>query len=637
MSGLCGWFGRGRTRFDPDGVLEAMAGLLPTASGATRRSAAPGAGVALTEAEDRLHWHATESLQAAALGDLRWTDPDAAAAARERGHGWALSWMYERKGAKLLDDLCGSFSLAVLDRERNRALLAIDRMGIGTLCYARPEPGLLLFGSGNDPLLAHPADQATIEPQAIFDYFYFIDRVPAPHCVYSEHRKLLPGHCLVVDDGEVREQAYWRMPYVSDGKGDPGELAEELLALLRQALKRSLEGEAPARTGVFLSGGLDSSTVLGLFAEAAEGRPKAFTIGFDEEGMDETPYARIAAEWFGAEHDIYYLQPEDVVEAVPRIAASYDEPFANSSAIPAFYCALRAQQSGVAMLLAGDGGDELFAGNSRYVNDAFFDKYQRLPGVLRSLAIEPALALPLPADLTLVRKLRNYVKLAKTPLGARLTINNLYHYYEPGEVFSAEACAAIEETAPARLADQICRETPSSSKLQRMMNLDLRITLADSDLRKVGRMCELAGVRVRYPFLDDDLVAFSARVPPDLLLEGGALRAFYKKALADFLPAEIIQKQKMGFGMPYLQLMRSYRPLSELVCDSLQSLKTRGFFRDAFLDAMTDGVRHDRPLRFGGVLWDLMVLELWFASRSKPQDASEAVGAAARARPSGSD
>ena len=202
--------------------------------------------------------------------------------------------------------------------------------------------------------------------------------------------------------------------------------------------------------------------------------------------------------------------------AIPKISATYDEPFANSSAVPAYLCALRAKEAGVETLLAGDGGDEIFAGNSRYVSDAIFDHYRLIPKVFRQGLIEPLVS-GLPGWLRrvpLARKLPNYVDLATKSVAERLTGNNLYQALDPAEIFADEILSEISLEAPLALVRAIYDEAPSEAKLHRMMYLDLRITLADSDIRKVSRMCEIAGLRVRYPMLDDDLVAFSATVPP---------------------------------------------------------------------------------------------------------------------------
>ncbi len=427
--------------------------------------------------------------------------------------------------------------------------------------------------------------------------------------------KMPPGHALRFTKGEVHVQPYWRMPYGREKVAGEDELADKLLQRLRQAVSATLKDEDPERVGAFLSGGLDSSAVLGLLAERVP-KAKSFTIGFSAEGFDETHYAKLAARHFDSHHEIYYLQPEDVLAAIPKIAEIYDEPFANSSAVPAYLCALRAKEAGVEVMLAGDGGDEIFAGNSRYLSDAVFDHYRLIPKALRQGLIEPLVSgLSGLRRVPLARKLPNYVDLATKSVAERLTGYNIYQVLDPAQIFSDEILSEISLEAPLALANAIYEETPSEAKLHRMMYLDLRITLADSDIRKVNRMCELAGLRVRYPMLDDDLVAFSATVPPEFHTADGNLRAFYKKAVSGLLPSEILAKKKKGFGLPYMDLLTGHRPLAELVCDSLQSLKVRGYFRNQFLDEATDDLNAGTLGRFGGVAWDLMMLEKWFETR----------------------
>ncbi len=298
--------------------------------------------------------------------------------------------------------------------------------------------------------------------------------------------------------------------------------------------------------------------------------------------------------------------------AIPKIAEIYDEPFANSSAVPAYLCALRAKEAGVEVLLAGDGGDEIFAGNSRYLSDAIFDHYHLIPGAVRKRIIEPLMnGLPGLRRVPLARKIPNYVDLARKSVPERLTGDNLYLAVAPARIFNDDFLSEISLQEPAALVRAIYDEAPSKAKLHRMMYLDLRITLADGDIRKVSRMCEAAGLRVRYPMLDDDLVAFSGAIPPKLLANR-KLRSFYKNAVSGFLPAEILAKEKKGFGLPYMNLLTSHRPLVELVCDSLQSLKSRGYFQAGFLDAACDDLNAGSLGRLGGIPWDLMILEKWF-------------------------
>jgi asparagine synthase (glutamine-hydrolysing) len=376
-----------------------------------------------------------------------------------------------------------------------------------------------------------------------------------------------------------------------------------------------LAGEDPHAVGAFLSGGLDSSSVVGFAAELLPEKLKTFTIGFPVEGFDEAHYAEIAAERFKTDHRIYYIRPEDVIEALEHSIRIYDEPFANSSVVPTYRCARLAKEAGVDMLLAGDGGDELFAGNERYAKDRIFDHYARLPGLLRNGLLLPLARSPaLVSCLGPLARIARYVQWANTPIPERM-MHNLFVKAAPAEVFSADAMAAIDPAASQTLALGIYDAPAAASKVQRMMAFDLRVTLADGDLRKVSRMCEAAGVRVRYPFLDDAVAEFSAGLPESLLMPGGKLRQFYKDAMTGFLPDAIINKQKHGFGLPYMNFMNSHGPLRTLICDGLSSLRGRGYFQPAFLAGMIDDANKGTLSHNAGTAWDLLVLELWLASR----------------------
>jgi len=307
-----------------------------------------------------------------------------------------------------------------------------------------------------------------------------------------------------------------------------------------------------------------------------------------------------------------------VLETVPRIAEIYDEPFANSSALPAYLCALQAKRAGVDLLLAGDGGDELFAGNSRYLYDRVFDRYALLPSGLRRGILEPLIDRARWIEqVPILRKAGNYVRLARASVVERLCSDNIFRHFSAGEIFASAFLDQIDQSLPLRFADEIFGSAGAASKIQSMMFLDLRLTLADSDLRKVGRMCELAGVRVRFPFLDDELAEFSGQISAGALMRNGALRGFYKSALKDLLPGEILSKPKKGFGLPYTALLASYAPLNDLACDSLQSLKARAWFTPAFLDGMIRITRSEEPSQISGLVWDLMVLEHWLRAHAR--------------------
>ncbi len=614
MSGICGWVGSFASGRPADVQLAEMAaGLVRCGLRSAESSAAHlGEDGALhIEGAEGTVWLAVDGpLWAAIEGAPRWTEASLVRRARDLGHAEALIEAYRSYGEGLFNRLMGTFSLVIVDRVEKRTLLAIDRFGVGTLCYAQDLPGGLVFGTTTDAVKAHQAVTGTISPQQIFSYLCFMV-VPSPHTIYADQMKLLPAQCLVCENGRLSRRFYWEIPY-DECRRPFAELAEELMALLRQAMARAVDGARPDGLGAFLSGGLDSSTVAGLLRAAGADPVRTFTIGFDSQGFDETDYAELVARHFATEHRTYDLKPADVVEVLADIAAAYDEPFGNSSAVPAYFCARMAREAGVSRILGGDGGDEIFAGNARYVDQLIYGVYGRLPRILRAGLIEPlVLGAPALQKFTLFRKARNYVNRANIPLPDRLGAMNPVLQLALEELFEAAVLDQIDRTQPVASLREVHRRSRSKEALKQMMHLDMKITLADNDLRKVRRMCEMAGVVVRFPFLDEDLVAFSAKVPADMLIRGFRLRDFYKRAMKGFLPDAVIGKKKHGFGMPFDAWPREDAALRAIVCDCLDSLKQRGYFAPAFLDralappAEVDG----EPL--GDMVWDLMMLELW--------------------------
>jgi asparagine synthase (glutamine-hydrolysing) len=613
MGGLCGWIGGGSR--DGDATLVRMAEPLPgIGSPAVETSCGADHGLALKSTAGVRSFAADGAIACAVQGELFLQDPQARELARAKGHALALIDLYRRADTDLLNQITGAFSLAVVDAARKRAVLAIDRFGIEPLCYGQARDGALVFGSTTDSVRAHGKVPATLSVQSIFDFLYCVDRVPAPNTIYVELRKLAPAECLVFENGRVTVRPYWHMPYGDSLEADKAGAQEELRRRLRASVGAAVAGEDPATVGTFLSGGLDSSTVTALAAEKIP-RVKSFTIGFPVEGYDETRYAELVARRFGTAHHTYVLQPQDVADALLESVEIYDEPFANSSAIPAYYCAKAAREAGVHVMLAGDGGDELFAGNARYVTDRVFDIYAAIPSVVRRAAIEPLVGLlSRGSGLALARKAARYVELANLPVPERI-LHGLFLSVDPAAIFSGDALRHIDVGATRTLMRAIYDAPAHAGKVQRMMHFDLRVTLADGDLRKVGRMCDLAGVRVKYPFLEEGLAEFSARIPERVLLEGGQLRSFYKQAMHGFLPPETLTKSKHGFGLPYFDFVTSHAPLRDLACDALIGLKERGHFRPDFLDQIVARLRGSSALPLDSVAWDLLVLELWLQSR----------------------
>jgi len=272
-----------------------------------------------------------------------------------------------------------------------------------------------------------------------------------------------------------------------------------------------------------------------------------------------------------------------------------------------------AREHGVTHLLGGDGGDELFAGNERYAKQTVFEHYRHLPRWLRRGALEPLLG-RLPGSMLPFRKAQSYVRQANVPLPDRLQTYNFLNRFPADQVFEADLLAAIDPDQPRNSERETYRRLKNASALNRMLYLDWQITLADNDLRKVTRACELAGVEVSYPLLDDAVVELSTRIPSAQKLRHGRLRHFYKEATKDFLPAAIIAKEKHGFGLPFGVWLVEHEGLRQLAKESLAALKARGLIRPAFIDRVLDLHAKEHASYYGELVWVLMVLELWLAA-----------------------
>jgi asparagine synthase (glutamine-hydrolysing) len=480
-------------------------------------------------------------------------------------------------------------------------------MGIERIAYAEAEGGFV-FGTSARTVAEFPGIGRKLRDQALYD-FLFMHMVPAPATVYAGVQKLPPATVLSYSDGRYRVGRYWNPSY--DYVRDFSSLRTSLRESLDIAVSASGIGST---TGAFLSGGLDSSTVAGTLAKRIQEPAKTFSVGFGEAAYDELEYARIASARFGCEAHEYQVTPADIVDALPRIAASYDEPFGNSSAVPTYLCAKLAADNGVVHLLAGDGGDELFGGNERYAKQQVFDFYRRVPNWFRQAIVEP-MTRPVTSDQgpLPLRKLKSYVDQASVPLPDRFETWNFVYREGQSKLLDREFAASIDMEGPLGLMRDVWSSAPSADILERMLWFDWHFTLAYNDLRKVGSMCALAGVRVSYPMLHPAVVQVSLRVPSNMKIRHLELRSFYKRAMKGFLPGEILGKKKHGFGLPFGIWLKSDRILADLIFSLLSDLKKRHIVSPEFLTNLVDEHRTGHASYYGYVIWDLAMLEAWLA------------------------
>ncbi len=534
-------------------------------------------------------------------------------AEHEKSHGsriasvaGLIAVLYARYGLNFVERLEGAFSLALWDPQRERLVLAIDRFGFKTL-YWSSEGARVLFSSRLSGIESMK-QRAEINPAALMQFLVHTV-VPAPLAIYKEIERLEPGTLLVCEKRQTRKTRYWDLNYDESRKADVKDWAQELRETMRQAVHSHLNGCEPGRTGSYLSGGTDSSSVL-AFGSELHSPFNTFSIHFESPRYDERGFARTAAEHFHARHHEKCLQASDAAEAIPRIIEYYEEPFANSSAIGAYHCARLARESGIDVLLAGDGGDELFAGNERYAADKKFALYHSIPAVLRNALIKPAAGLlPQVAPFSYPA---SYIRRAETPNPRRMFSYSFFLTQEGQNTFEPDFLSQVRSTNALDIAKAHFDSAPhASSELNRLLYLDVKMTLGDNDLRKVTGTAELAGVRVRYPLLDRRLVELSGRIPSSLKLKGVEKRYIFKQAMKGVLPDRILYKKKHGFGVP-LGLWMLHDPEMKSLAAVLDEPQTRqrGYFRPDFLARLQE-LNRSHPAYFGEVLWVVLVLELW--------------------------
>ncbi|MBA2641922.1 MAG: asparagine synthase (glutamine-hydrolyzing) [Actinobacteria bacterium] len=527
-----------------------------------------------------------------------------------RGHRFAtnadtevLVHLYEDLGPRCVERLNGMFAFALWDEPERRLVLARDRFGKKPLYYAEVD-GSLLFGSELKALREHPLCPRALDFESLCKYLA-LEYVPTPHSILEGVKKLPGGHLLLWRDGESSIEQYWDLSFgSSNGVQSDGDYVEEFRVRFREAVRRRLISDVPL--GAFLSGGIDSSSVVAMMAaELPAGLVKTFSIGFGERSFDESGHARRVAAHFGTDHREDVFTARDLLDLLPAVVDVLDEPFADASVLPT-YLLSRFTRESVTVALGGDGSDELLAGYPTFPADRVARLY-RMPGPVHRRVLVP-LAGKLPtstANFSLDFKVKRFLRAAASSADER-------HPTWLGS-FAPEELDALLTSAPSDPLEEQRRafaSAPTRNELERLVYLYAKTYLQDDILVKVDRASMACSLEVRAPFLDVDLVEFLGRVPPRLKLRRFETKHLLKEAMKDVLPPGIATRSKKGFGIPVAQWLRG--ELREAVTDELSPdrLRSQGIFEKAevqrVLSEHLTGRRDHRKQ-----LWTLFMFQLW--------------------------
>jgi asparagine synthase (glutamine-hydrolysing) len=528
-------------------------------------------------------------------------------ALRTRSDTEVILELYRRDGLDFVQELRGMFALALWDGPRRRLVLARDRLGKKPLFFHLGARGLS-FASELQALVCDEGVARAVDPQALHAYLA-LGYVPTAHAILAGVRKLAPGTLAVFEDGQLREERYWRLEFRPQDR-PVRQLVEELRHLLFESVSLRLVADVPL--GAFLSGGIDSSAVVAIMSRLGARPVRTFSIGFDDPDYSEVAYARQLARRYETDHHEEVVRP-NAAELLPVLVRAYGEPFADPSALPTYLLARMTRQH-VTVALSGDGGDEGFAGYSRYVHEKMSRLFQRLP---RRLLVPVARAVerrfpgqrqgPLGEAAAAVRAHARRVQMADVPRYAAQ-----FGHFTPEQLAALctpELGAAGADAAQALFA-RLLDEATAPDDLGRLLELDIHSYLVDDIFTKVDIASMAHALEVRCPLVDQELIEFAATVPSSMKMRRWRGKWLLRQALADLLPRRILRRGKRGFGIPHARWLRG--ELRPLLHDTLLDARVyqRGHLQRPYVERLI--AEHDSgQVNHGLRLWNLLWLELW--------------------------
>jgi len=513
--------------------------------------------------------------------------------------------LYEEKGEDCFRELRGMFAIAIWDQSNRKLLLARDRVGKKPLFYYH-DGSKILFGSEIKAILQAPGVSREIDLEALSDYFSFL-YVPAPKSIFKNIRKVMPGNYLAITAHGLRETKYWDLSFAETDDLSEGQWGEKLIDTLQEAVRMRLMSEVPL--GAFLSGGVDSSSVVAMMQGAMNGPVITSSIGFEEKEFNELPYARSVASQFGTDHHEQIVRP-DALAVVEKLAWHYDEPFADSSAIPTYYVSKVAREH-VTVALSGDGGDENFAGYRRY----YFDRRENLirgwlPQVLRQQVFGVLASLYPKADWAprIFRGKATFQNLARCPIAAYFRSVSACQPELKRDLLHEDVQHRLGRYDSLDVLRNYYDQADTDDLLSRVQYVDIKTYLSDDILAKVDRASMAVSLEVRAPILDHKFMELAARIPSSLKLRGMEGKHIFKKALRSRLPEAILYRKKMGFAIPLAQWFRG--ELKEMACETILGGNSSDFLKQDTVERVW--VEHQRGFRDRSTeLWTLLMFRLW--------------------------
>ncbi len=517
--------------------------------------------------------------------------------------------LYEEEDTDCLNRLRGMFAFAIWDSTKQRLFIARDRVGKKPLVYAVTDDAII-FASEIKALLQDPSVTAEVDCEALHHYLTY-QYVPSPWTMFKGIRKLPPAHSLVVEREKITTRQYWQLSYAQKlTLPTLGDYVEQFMDVFTEAVKIRLRSDVPL--GAFLSGGIDSSATVAVMSQLTNRAIKTFSIGFDVSEYNETTFAAMVAKKFNTDHTEFIVNP-DAISILPKLVWHYNEPFADSSAIPTYYVSKLTREH-VTVALNGDGGDESFAGYERYIADKLAGYYEKIPCIAREHIIKRCLSfIPHQENRnSFFRRLKRFVN------GISEKAERRYVRWICGfdnemknDLYSA---AFAEKTAAIDSVDLIVNwyaKADASAFLDKTLFVDIMSYLPDDLLVKVDIASMANSLEARSPFLDHKLMEFAAALPPHLKLNGIQSKYLLKNAFSSVLPRSVLYRKKMGFGVPIDRWLRN--ELKELTYQILLEKRTveRGLFKEQAVRMLIDEhmlKRADNSYR----IWALLFMEVWY-------------------------